>query len=70
MKQRNSRDMKEMIFTVNPGSTTTKCALFNLIEQKIVSIAEEKIEHLEKKLPDFLISLNKLIIEKQLFVNS
>lgn len=45
--------MKEMIFTVNPGSTTTKCALFNLIEQKIVRIVEEQIEHPEKEIAQF-----------------
>lgn len=53
MKQENHRKKNEIIFTVNPGSTTTKCALFNLVEEKVTRIIEEKIEHPEKKIAQF-----------------
>lgn len=38
-------EKQKLIFTVNPGSTTTKCALFHLIGEKIKIISDETIEH-------------------------
>lgn len=43
-----------VIFTVNPGSTTTKCALYYLSdEDKIERIVEETIDHPDKEVSQF-----------------
>src|SRR6056297_3492240 len=42
-----------VIFTVNPGSTSTKCALFYLHENKIERIIEETIKHPDKEINQF-----------------
>lgn len=42
-----------VIFTVNPGSTSTKCALFYLRENKIERIIEETIKHPDKEINQF-----------------
>ena len=44
---------KNIIFTVNPGSITTKCALFELIGEKIEQTDAETIEHPESELKQF-----------------
>ena len=44
---------KTIIFTVNPGSITTKCALFELIGEKIGQIDAETIEHPEAEIKQF-----------------
>lgn len=36
---------KKLIFTVNPGATTTKCALYSLEECKVHEFASKNIEH-------------------------
>ncbi len=43
----------KVIFTVNPGSTTTKCALFYLMVDKINRIIEETIEHSNEEMRQF-----------------
>ncbi|MBN2396376.1 MAG: butyrate kinase, partial [Candidatus Atribacteria bacterium] len=42
-----------VIFTVNPGSTTTKCALYDLKESKVSCIIEDNIEHSEREIRQF-----------------
>jgi len=42
-----------VIFTVNPGSTSTKCALFYLHDNKIERIIEETIKHPDKEINQF-----------------
>jgi len=44
-----SKNDDGVIFTVNPGSTSTKCALFYLRNNKIERITEETIK-LEKNM--------------------
>jgi len=42
-----------VIFTVNPGSTSTRCALFHLWDNKIEKIIEETIKHPDKEINRF-----------------
>lgn len=53
MKKKIQGYKNEIIFTVNPGSTTTKCALFYLTEQRVTKVIEEQIEHPEKEIAQF-----------------
>jgi len=45
--------MQGIIFTVNPGSTSTKCALSSFLGNRIETIIEKTIEHHEKELRQF-----------------
>jgi butyrate kinase len=54
-----------VIFTVNPGSTTTKCALFYLKEDKIDSIIEETIEHSVKEISQFPSICDQIIFREK-----
>lgn len=42
-----------VIFTVNPGSTSTKCALYYLHDNNIERITEETIKHPDKEINQF-----------------
>ncbi|ADL11997.1 butyrate kinase [Acetohalobium arabaticum] len=43
----------EIIFTVNPGATSTKCALYQLVDNEIDCIAEEAINHPDEEIVEF-----------------
>ena len=50
--------MREVIFTVNPGATSTKCALYSVLENGIsepapICISEETVEHPDQVLSQF-----------------
>lgn len=42
-----------LIFTVNPGSTSTKCAIYKIEDDKLICTASENIEHPEEDLNRF-----------------
>jgi len=46
-------DYISIIFTVNPGATSTKCALFQVLEKGIKEIACETINHPDKIITQF-----------------
>ncbi len=45
--------MIEIIFSVNPGATTTKCSLYRIVENGIEEIVSENIEHPTEELKSF-----------------
>ena len=57
---------KTIIFTVKPGSITTKCALFELIGEKMGQIYAETIEHPEAEIKRFPAISNQIDYREQL----
>ncbi|MGI6727265.1 MAG: butyrate kinase [Anaerovoracaceae bacterium] len=46
-------EKERLIFSVNPGSTSTKCSIFKIDGEKVVCLAEENIEHSEEEIKRF-----------------
>ncbi|MEO0237902.1 MAG: butyrate kinase [candidate division WOR-3 bacterium] len=45
--------MVEVIFSVNPGATTTKCSIYKIVEKGIKEIVSENIEHPTEEIKSF-----------------
>ena len=59
-----------IIFTVNPGATSTKCALYQVLDKGIKEITSETIDHPDKIIAQFEDVATQLDYrEKNWFVN-
>lgn len=45
--------MADLILAINPGTTTTRCALFSPVHERVVAVAEQTIDHDEVMMAGF-----------------